>query len=351
MPTKPEIKLVSVIVPVSGRYGDARKLYAEYKAGLAMLPMPHELLFVVDGPRPKFAAQLDELHAAGEHFTVISLTRSFGDAAAIMAGVERAAGDVIVTLPAYQQIDATDIRKLVAGLDTADVTVALRSPRAGGAFDRFRRSVFHRFVRSLTSLQFNDLGCGARAIRRRVFDELDLYGEQHRFLPIIADRLGFRVIEVPVRQSPLDRMGRIYRPREYTRHVLDLFSIFFLVRFTKRPLRFFGMLGASTFSIGAVLLAYLCVDRVFFNESLADRPLLLLATLFVVLGMQIFALGLLGELIIFTHARDLKDYRVEEVIQYESETAAPLPPPSDTISNDAPAAKPMLNTVTPHALA
>jgi hypothetical protein len=157
-----------------------------------------------------------------------------------------------------------------------------------------------------------------------VFEELDLYGEQHRFLPVIADRLGFRVCECDVRQSPLDRFGRIYRPREYARHALDLFGIFFLVRFTKRPLRFFGMLGATTFSIGAVLIAYLCIDRLLFQEALADRPALLLAALLVVLGLQIFALGLLGELIIFTHARDLKDYRVEEVIHYENagETAA-----------------------------
>jgi hypothetical protein len=104
--------------------------------------------------------------------------------------------------------------------------------------------------------------------------------------------------------------------------VLDLFSIFFLVRFTKKPLRFFGMIGLGTFGIGVLLIAYLCVDRMFFGQALADRPLLLLAALLVVLGMQIFALGLLGELIIFTHARGLKDYRVEAVIQYPDAVAA-----------------------------
>jgi hypothetical protein len=126
-----------------------------------------------------------------------------------------------------------------------------------------------------------------------------------------------------VRQSPRDRHERIYRPREYVHQVLDLVSIFFLVRFTKKPLRFFGMLGAATFSIGAVLITYLAVARLLFDEKLSDRPALLLAALLVVLGMQVFALGLLGELIIFTHARSLKDYRVEEVIQYpESERSS-----------------------------
>jgi glycosyltransferase involved in cell wall biosynthesis len=351
MPIKPEIKLLSVIVPVGGRFGHARKVYEEYKAGLAMLPMASEIMFVLDGPRPKFAAQLDELLAAGEHFTVVSLTRSFGGAAALMAGVERATGDAIVTLPAYHQIEAADIRKLVVGLDNADVAIAMRSPRTAGAFDRLRRSLFHRLVRSMTGLHFNDLGCGARAVRRRVFDELDLYGEQHRFLPVIADRLGFRVVEIAVRQSAQDRLDRIYRPREYARHALDLFSIFFLVRFTKRPLRFFGMLGASTFSLGALLIVYLCAERLFFNEPLADRPALLLAALLVVLGMQIFALGLLGELIIFTHARDLKDYRVEEVIQYEDAPTPLVPSEPTETAETSQSVKPVMNSAPPHALA
>jgi glycosyltransferase involved in cell wall biosynthesis len=322
MPINTPINFVSVVVPVGSRFGDARKLYAEYKAGLDALPMPYELLFVLDGPRQEFSEQLQELLAAGEQFTLISLARTFGGAAALMAGVERATGDAIVTLPPYQQIDAKDIGKLVAGLDNAEVVVANRTPRVAGPFDRFRRTAFHAMVRWLTGKRFNDLGCGARAVRRRVFDELDVYGEQHLFLPLIADRLGFRVAEVNVAQSAEDRFARIYRPREYLRHVLDLFSIFFLVRFTKRPLRFFGMLGATTFGLGVLSLVYLCIERLVFNESLADRPALLLATLLVVLGMQIFALGLLGELIIFTHARDLKDYRVEEVIEYRD---TPLP--------------------------
>ncbi len=354
MPTNHEIKLLTAIVPVGGRYGDARALYREYQTALAALRIPYEIIFVLDGHRPKFSSALDELLAAGEQFTVVRLTRSFGDSAALMAGVERAAGDVIVTLPPHPQIEAADVRKLIAALDTADVAVAMRTPRTAGMFDRMRRSLFHRLVRFFTGLSFNDLGCGARAIRRRVFDELDLYGDQHRFLPVIADRLGFRVQEVGVRQSAEDRLQRVYRPREYARYAIDLFSIFFLVRFTKRPLRFFGMVGATTFAAGVLLIAYLCIERLLFGVQLADRPALLLATLMVVLGMQIFALGLLGELIIFTHARDMKDYRVDEVIHYENapapglENGAPLGT-SDTAPSATPTAP--LKAMPPHALA
>jgi hypothetical protein len=232
-------------------------------------------------------------------------------------------------LPAYHQVEAQDIPKLVAALSTSDMAVGYRSPRYGNWLDRMRRSAFHGLVNFVTGSRLQDIGCGARAMRRQVFEEMDLYGDHHRFMAILAARLGFRISEVALRQSPQDRLERMYRPKEYVRHMLDLFSIFFLVRFTKRPLRFFGMLGVATFGIGAAIITVLSVQRLVFDEKLADRPALLLGALLVVLGMQVFALGLLGELIIFTHARGLKDYRVQEVIQYPETVAAP------TDDNDA----------------
>ena len=105
-----------------------------------------------------------------------------------------------------------------------------------------------------------------------------------------------------------------YSPRVYVRHVLDILTVFFLVRFTKRPLRFFGTIGSIVFFVGAVVLTYVIFERVFFDVALADRPALLLSSLFVVLGLQVFALGLLGELIIFTNAKDIKEYTIEKVI-------------------------------------
>lgn len=318
-----DIKLLSVIVPVGARRSNLKTLYAHYKAGVEQTGLPYEFIFVLDGSHGDATTQLEQLLNEGEDFTVVNLTRSFGEAAAMMAGFEYSSGEAIVTLPAYAQIDPVDIRKLVAALATADMAVGRRWPRYGNFIDRVRRSAFHGLLRLVTGSRFNDLGCGARAMRRKVFEEIDLYGDQHRFVAILALRLGFRVCEVPVRQSKDDRFDRIYRPKQYAHHILDLFSIFFLVRFTKKPLRFFGMMGAGVFSIGVLLLTYISAQRLLLDERLSDRPALLLAALLVVLGMQFFALGLLGELIIFTHARDLKDYRVEEVIQYpEAESSA-----------------------------
>jgi glycosyltransferase involved in cell wall biosynthesis len=317
-PTEPAPSLpsISVIVPVCGRRAELRTLYMQYKAGVEAVGLPFEFIFVVDGERSDARRALQQLLEEGEDITVVHLTRSFGEAAALTAGFERASGSVILTLPAYHQIEPQDIPKLVAALGSSDMAIGYRWPRYGNWLDRMRRSAFHGLVNFVTGARLHDLGCGARAMRRQVFEEMDLYGDQHRFMAILASRLGFRISEVAVRQSPYDRQTRVYRPKEYAHHVLDLFSIFFLVRFTKRPLRFFGMLGVITFGIGAAVIALLSTQRLLFDEKLADRPALLLGALLVVLGMQLFALGLLGELIIFTHARGLKDYRVQEVIQY-----------------------------------
>ncbi len=311
---------LSVVVPVGGRHADALELYREYKAGLDAQSLSYEFIFVLDGPRPQFAAALDTLMRDGSELTVVSLTRTFGESTALMAGFERASGETILTLPAYHQIEGGEIGKLLQGLDKADFVIGHRWPRAGGALEAFRRRVFHGVIASVTKLQFRDLGCGARVMHRQVLEEISLYGDQHRFLPILADRQGFRVAEVDVRQSPKDRLDRIYRPREYTRQALDIFNVFFLVRFTKKPLRFFGMVGVSTFAIGAALVTYLVIDRLFWGRPLADRPALLLSSLLVVLGLQLFALGLLGELIIFTHAKNLKDYKVDKVIEFPADS-------------------------------
>jgi glycosyltransferase involved in cell wall biosynthesis len=313
---------ISVIIPVGERHASAPSLYAEYKQGIAATGRSYEMIFVIDGHHPEFVAGLELLAKTGERFVVVTLSRTFGESTAIMAGFERATGNIIVTLPAYQQIAGSGIGKLVAALDANDMTIGLRHPRVGGLMERARRGIFHGMLGGVTGLRFNDLGCTARAFKRKVLDEIRLYGDQHRFLPVLADRQGFKVREVEVAQSAQDRRTGMYAPRTYTRGFLDIFTVFFLARFTKKPLRFFGMIGVVTFSAGLLELLYLLFDRIYLNLPLADRPALLLSSLLIVLGVQIFALGLLGELIIFAHARQLKDYQVDRVIQYPNRPVA-----------------------------
>lgn len=310
---------VSVIVPVGDRNSDPAGLLSAYRTGLDALGRSFEIIFVLDGKRESFAVGLQQLAAQEERFTVVTLTRPFGEATALMAGFEHASGQIILTLPAYYQVEGSQIPRLVAALADCDIAIGKRWPRAGGLFERARRSAFHGLLAWVTGLKFSDLGCGARAFDRGVLEEIQLYGDQHRFLPVLADRKGFRVREIELKQSPEDRFRGFYEPRVYARGFLDIFTVFFLVRFTKKPLRFFGMIGVSLFAVGGLLVAWIVAERLFFGQELTQRPALLLSTLLVVLGLQLFALGLLGELIIFTHAKKIRDYQIDRVISHDKD--------------------------------
>ena len=253
---------ISVIIPVGRRHEALRELHAEYCAGLEAVRMPYEFVFVMDGPHRDAMAEVGALIDEGQaNVQMVVLNRSFGESTAIMAGFERAGGEIIMTLPAYHQIIAEDIPKLLAPLETKDLAQGWRWPRKGGSLERVRRSMFHGMVSRFTGMRLHDLGCGARAMKRAVLQELSLYGDQHRLLPVLANRQGFSVVEVEMRQSDRDAFKGMYKPREYAHFVLDVFTVFFLVRFTKKPLRFFGMLGASMFGLGALLVLWLVVER------------------------------------------------------------------------------------------
>lgn len=246
----------------------------------------------------------------------MQLAKNFGEASALTAGFASTTAAIILTLPAYSQVDVTEIPKVLNELSNCDLAVATRVSRSPSAsrFHVLRRRVFHWLVRKATGEAFNDMGCGVRALKRNVVDELQLYGEQYRFFALLASWRGFKVNEVVVQETEGDQILDRHGFRDYLARLLDIFSIVFLTRFTKTPLRLFGAIGSVIFAFGAVILVYLVVQRLFFGVALADRPALLLTSLMVVLGVQLFALGLLGELIIFTHAKDMKEYSIEKIV-------------------------------------
>jgi glycosyltransferase involved in cell wall biosynthesis len=305
---------ISVIVPVTLRHDDVAALFAAYREALDDLGRTYEIIYVLDGPKPDVLDELLKLRATGHTLEIAQLARSFGEATALAAGFEVSRGALILTLPAYFQVDTRALSTLLAAKHDHHMVVAHRWPRRGSAFDKLRRGLFHRLIRAVTGSRYRDLGCGVRLLDRQVLEEISLYGDQHRLLPVLVERNGFRVREVDLPQSDRDEFRGRYSLRHMVGRILDVFTIFFLVRFTKKPLRFFGGVGGTMCVFGGVYLLVLIVQRLFFGQALADRPALLLSSLLVVLGIQIVGLGLLGELIIFSHARDIKEYRVERIV-------------------------------------
>lgn len=306
--------VLSVIVPVVERYDDVAELYRIYKKGVEDSGKSYEIIYVIDGDIGEVMLVLKRLIADGEKIKIIKLARQFGEATALTIGIRQSSGSLILTLPAYQQVEAREIPRLVEALEDCDMVVARRWPRKDSLFNRIQSRVFHLLLKPVSDINFNDIGCGVRVFRRIVTEEVNIYGDQHRFLAILAQKYGFRVVEMDAAQAQKDTLKRVYSPGTYLQRMLDIFSIFFLVKFTKKPLRFFGILGSALFALGFFILLYLLIIKVFLGMALAGRPILLMGMLLVVLGVQVFAIGLLGEIIIFTHAKDMKEYTIDQII-------------------------------------
>ena len=308
---------VSVVVPVTERNDSLCDIYLEHAGILTGLVKSFEFIFVLDGMGYEHVRQsLEDLIAKGEPIQVLSLQRHFGEATALMVGFQHAKADIIITLPAYFQTLPESLKVVVDSLhENYDLVVTRRYPRRDVWINRLQNRAFHFIIKSLIGVKFHDISCSLRGIRKQVIQEVQLYGDLHRFLPLFAYHRGFRVVEQNVLQHPADCHSRVYRPGVYLRRLLDILTVVFLFKFTKKPLRFFGLVGGGLFFGGFMISTILAIQKVLGSTGLTDRPLLILGVLLMVLGVQTASIGLLGEMIIFTHARKLKDYAVQKILK------------------------------------
>lgn len=256
---------------------------------------------------------------------VIRFGKTFGESVAVDAGLEFARGETIITLPAGRPVTTENIRALADGLKSGtDLKIGYRSDHWNGWIDRIQMNAFYWLTSRATGARFKDLSSGVRAFRREVVEDIALYGDMIRFLPILAVGRGYQVDEFPIentRVSSDDRSGKgsgatgLQAPGTYINRLLDVLTLFFLLRFTRKPLRFFGALGATLLIPGVLIDLFLLFQRVVTHESLAGRPMLLLGILLTVLGVQTVSIGLIGEMIIFTHSREIRDYSIQEVLE------------------------------------
>jgi glycosyltransferase involved in cell wall biosynthesis len=306
-----DAELISVVVPVVERTDDLVAVYRAFARELDRRPEEYEFLFIFDG---RFTAppELIALSRETGRIKLLRFVREFGETAALRLGIERSRGDLLLTLPAYFQVQPEGIPLLLDAVAAgADMAVANRSPRLDSWLNRAQSRLFHSIVGGVSDQRFHDMACGVRVMRRTVAEALPLYGDLHRFIPALALREGFQVQEVSVAQHPSDARTRVYRPGVYFRRLLDIAAFFFLAKFTEKPLRFFGLVGSVFLGAGGVLSLVLLVERVE-GQGIANRPALLLAVLLVALGVQLIGLGLVGEIIVHLRAPHRRAYRVRE---------------------------------------
>ena len=293
--------MISVVVPVYNEERSVELLYDEISSALEPLDREWEAIFVDDGSSDGSFAALTRLHARTANVQVVRLRRNFGKAAALAAGFAQADGDVVVTIDADGQDDPAEIPRLLLRLeDGYDLVSGWKQRRRDPLRRRALSKVFNVVTGWVSGLRLHDMNCGLKAYRAEVLEGLALYGELHRFLPVLAHARGFRVAELPVNHRPREHGRSRYGLERYLRGFFDLITVTFMGRYRHRPLHLFGGLGLALGGVGALICAYLTVVWLG-GSAIGHRPLLMLGVLLVVVGMQFLSLGLIGEMITTHH--------------------------------------------------
>lgn len=308
----------SIIVPLYNEEGNVEDLYNLLKPVLDSIGRSCEIIFVDDGSRDRTYDVLRRLHGSDPLCRVIRFRRNFGQTAALAAGFAHARGDIIITLDGDLQNDPRDIPTLLAKMSEGyDVVSGWRVRRKDPFLTRRLPSICANWLISrITGIRLHDYGCTLKAYRREVVQNIGLYGEMHRFIPAMASWMGISVGEVEVNHHPRRRGASKYGLSRTLRVLLDLITVKFLLSYATKPLQIFGTLGFASSFTGFALGAYLSVDKLVLGHRLSDRPLLLLAVLLILLGIQLITMGLLGEMMVRIYHEGQKKpiYVIKEVL-------------------------------------
>ncbi len=289
--------MISVVIPVFNEKESVALLHAELVAALGKLGQPFELLYVDDGSTDGTRAELASLSPA----RVIAFTRNFGKSQALMAGFAAAKGEYIFTIDGDLQDDPLEMHRFLEamGEGSADIVCGWKQKRRDSAAKRLVSKVANGLTRVMTGVMVHDMNCGFKLFRAEAARALDLYGDMHRYIPALAAARGFRVAEVPVnhrqRRFGYSKYGNF---RRFFKSFFDFVTLLLMRRFIDRPMHFFGTMGFLSALAGALVLAYLAYIKIMEGAAIGNRPLLLLGILLIVIGMQLFSSGFLGELII-----------------------------------------------------
>jgi dolichol-phosphate mannosyltransferase len=310
---------VSVVVPIYNEVESLPHLIEAIASTLSPTEINYELICVDDGSKDGSAELLKQLALTRPHLRAVLLRRNYGQTAAMAAGFKHARGRTIVTLDGDLQNDPADIPMLLAKLDEGyDLVTGWRKNRQDAALTRLLPSkIANWLIRQITGVHVHDYGCSLKVYRAELIADMNLYGELHRFLPALAFIEGARITELPVRHHARRHGSSKYGLGRTFRVVLDLFTIYFMKKFLTRPMHVFGLLGIISTASGIGLGLYLTILKLGFGEDIGNRPLLILAVVLLLTGIQLFCFGLLGELLMRTYheSQGRPIYRVREVIE------------------------------------
>jgi glycosyltransferase involved in cell wall biosynthesis len=314
---------ISIVIPLYNEEESIPHLWEQLDKAIANYGQPAEVVIVDDGSKDRSFALLQEIAQQDHRFTIIRFRRNFGQTAAFAAGFAQASGEVVITMDADLQNDPMDIPLLMAKVDEGyDIVSGWRKDRQDRYWDRKLPSMLaNRLISNVTDVQLHDYGCSLKAYRREVLEHVHLYGELHRFIPALASQVGGTVTEVPVNHRSRQYGRSKYGISRTVRVMLDLINVWFLGSYSTRPIHVFGTLGFASAALGVLVGLYLTFIKLFLGESIGNRPLLLLAVLLVVIGVQLVTMGLLAEMITRTYyeSQGKPIYIVREIVNDRKE--------------------------------
>ncbi|MGQ0552045.1 MAG: glycosyltransferase [Planctomycetota bacterium] len=306
---------VSAVLALTDDCPEIEEIVRQFAAEFRDLGLSYEFVLVLDGLGDARTARLRERLPSGEPVRLLHLNQPFGEERSLASGYRESHGRLVLSLPNYLQLDPGDIHHVLAALERDyDFVAGWRVPRVDPWTNRLQSYLYNRVMSAFTGVPLHDLNCGLVGMRRVIIDEVLVEGNVSRFLPVLAHRRGFRVGEVRVRH--LREKGRqgFFGLGVYVRRILDVVALIFLTRFITKPLRFFGMAGLLCVLAGTAVLAYLGLDYLYGWSQFGDprnRASLVLGVALMVLGVMVFSMGLVAEIIIFTTARNVREYTVD----------------------------------------
>ena len=305
---------LSVVIPLHDEGENLSPLFTRLQEVLEHLDLDWEVIFVDDGSDDDSLSRLLEIKAGSDRVRIIQFRRNFGKSAALSAGFKQVRGDKVVIMDADLQDDPNEIPALLAAIDQGfDLISGWRIKRHDRLVKRYTSRIFNRATSILTGVKIHDFNCGLKVFRREVTDSIPLYGELHRYIPVIAYWKGFKVTEKQVRHHPR-LFGRskfgIYR---FFAGFTDLLTVMFLTKYVKKPLHLFGGIGLFFFGTGFLINSYLVVVDLLLGNVIRVRPLLFLGVLLMLIGFQFISTGLLGEMMAMAHQEDEPAYLVRRI--------------------------------------
>ncbi len=319
---------VSVIVPIFNEFDNVKPMYAELVDALEAQHRPFEIVFVDDGSRDGTVQNLRQIAEQDHRIKLVLLRRNYGQTAAMHAGIQHATGEFLVTIDGDLQNDPGDIPMMLDKLESGyDLVHGWRKDRKDDLISRKIPSrIANWLISKITDFPIHDLGCSLKAMRREIAAQLELYGEMHRFIPILAHQLGARSVEVVTNHRARKHGATKYGLDRTWRVILDLITVKFLVSYFASPMKLFGKLGLLVAGLGGLSLFATLAMKIFAGVDMTGNPLLLLGILSTILSVQFFSLGLIGEVIVRVYFANghRTNYQVRECINF-SDLESPVP--------------------------